>query len=179
MAFVSEDQSIFCGVLFVFRMYYQNDGLEGLDLNGGRRHCPFCPFAFRALSLFLRCPRECRFCTAAMLATRAASRAHSALHRARPADRGRPMRPSVRGRRLIGRRHRRVWPAAAWRRNAGVPALPMMSGWCRRSDKADGLESEQRGNMPSSPPKKDCSHTDLIAFQHTSCTLVARRWRPL
>ena len=24
---------------------YQNDGLEGFDLNGGRRHCPFCLFA--------------------------------------------------------------------------------------------------------------------------------------
>ena len=45
MAFVSEDQSMFCAVLFVFRMYYQNDGLEGLDLNGGRRHYPFCLFA--------------------------------------------------------------------------------------------------------------------------------------
>ena len=45
MAFESEDQSIFCAVLFVFRMYYQNDGLEGLDLNGGRRYCPFCLFA--------------------------------------------------------------------------------------------------------------------------------------
>ena len=45
MAFVSEDQSIFRGVLFVFRMYYQNDGLEGLDLNGGRRYYPFCVFA--------------------------------------------------------------------------------------------------------------------------------------
>ena len=124
------------------------------------------------MSLFPDAHGECRFCTAAMLATRAASRAHSALHRARPADCGRPMRPSVRGRRLIGRRHRRVLPAAAWLRNAGVPALPMMSGWCRRPDKADGLKSERRGNMPSSPPK-GCSHTDLIAFQHMLCTLVA------
>ena len=42
MAFVCEDQSIFCAVLFLFRMYYQNEGLEELDLSGGRRHCPFC-----------------------------------------------------------------------------------------------------------------------------------------
>ena len=59
MAFESEDLSIFCAVLFVFRMYYQNDGLEGLDLNGGRRHCPFglfaverCPFSHVALRIY-------------------------------------------------------------------------------------------------------------------------------
>ena len=50
MAFVSEDQSIFCAVLFVFRMYYQNEGLEELDLSGSRRHFSFCFFAVK------RCP---------------------------------------------------------------------------------------------------------------------------
>ena len=83
------------------------------------------------------------------------------------------MRSSGRGRRLTGRRRRRVLPAAAWQRNAGVTALPMISGWCRRSGKADGLKSEQKRGTPSSPPKEGCSHADLVASQHMSCKLVA------
>ena len=50
MAFESEDQSIFCAVLFLFRMYYQNEGLEELDLNAGRRHFSFCFFAVKRCS---------------------------------------------------------------------------------------------------------------------------------
>ena len=83
------------------------------------------------------------------------------------------MRSSGRGRRLTGRRRRRVLPAAAWQRNAGVTALPMISGWCRRSGKADGFKSEQIYGTSSSPPKEGCSHADLVALKHTSCTLVA------
>ena len=83
------------------------------------------------------------------------------------------MRSSGRGRRLTGRRRRRVLPAAAWRHIAGATALPMMNGWCRRSDKAAGFKSERRCGTPSSPPKEGCSHADLVALKHTSCTLVA------
>ena len=50
MAFESEDQSIFCAVFFLFRMYDQNEGLEELDLSAGRRHFSFCFFAVK------RCP---------------------------------------------------------------------------------------------------------------------------
>ena len=80
---------------------------------------------------------------------------------------------SGRGRRLIGRRSRRALPVAAWCRIARAPALPMMNGWCRRSDKAAGFKSERRCGTPSSPPKEGCSHADLVAFQHMSCKLVA------
>ena len=108
-----------------------------------------------------------------LLATLAARHAHPPLHRPRPADCGPPMRSYGRIRRLIDRRRRRVLPAAAWRHIAGATALPMMNGWCRRSDKAADFKSERKCGTPSSPPKEGCSHADLVAFKHTSCTLVA------
>ena len=102
----------------------------------------------------------------------AATDGHLAHLRPRPAHGARPERSSGRHRRLIARRRRQALSVTAWCRIAGAPALPMMSGWRRRSDKADGFKSERRCGTPSSPPKEGCSHADLIAFQHTSCTLV-------
>ena len=98
---------------------------------------------------------------------------HLVTQPAGPSHCGPPLTSSGRGRPRLARRRRRVLPAAAWQRNAGVTALPMISDWCRRSGKADGLKSEQKCGTPSSPPKEGCSHADLVASQHMSCKLVA------